>query len=150
MRSTTFLVLLVCALVFVDGKSSHTADPVVDHQLVGTWKLVSVRNGGYPDLFNYGPLSKRETIKHITPTHFMTVTYGENGTVLWGSGGTYKLKEVQHTETIEYGIAPFEKPFKGKGISRSFDINISGANLRLTESIPDGTREELWERIESK
>lgn len=149
MRNTTLLVLFVCPLVFVAWKNALTADPIADNQLVGTWKLVSVRNGGYPDLFNVGPRSKRETVMHITPTHLMTVTYAEeNGTVLWCSGGAYTLKEGQYTLTIGHGIDPFDKPFKGKGHSRRFDLNIDGVSLRLTESIPDGgERDESWQRI---
>ena len=150
MRTPMFSALVVCALVILGGRRSQTAEPVVEQQLVGTWKLVSVRNGGYPDLFNYGPLSKRETIKHITPTHFMTVAYAENGTVLWASGGSFSLKEDQSTETVEYGVDAFQKPFKGKGSTHKFKVKFGGTNLLLTETTSDVTREEGWERLERK
>ena len=152
MRSICFLVAVVCALRVVDGQLAQADEALAKNQLVGTWKLVSVRHGmegtvGYPDLFTY---TDKQTLKHITPTHTATVTYGTNGSIFMVSGGTYTLDAAKYTETVEYGIDPFQRPLEAKG-KRSFDVIVSGTTLHLTMRYGDkGRREELWERFEEK
>jgi hypothetical protein len=150
MRGVLFLVGAICALGVVDGQYAQTAEPFSDNQLVGTWKLVSVRHGmegtvGCPDLFSY---TDKQTLKHVTPTHTVTVSYFKNGALFMLSGGTCTLDAAWYTETVEYGVDAFKRPLEVKG-KRAFDVIVSGTSLHLTMRYGDkGRREELWERFE--
>ena len=151
MREIRPVLLVFVVLGLVGGRSVEPSEPIAGDKLTGTWKLVSVRNGGYPDLFNY---ASRRTLKHVTATHSTTVSYHKDGTIVTVSGGTYSLVEGKYTESIEYGIDPsweteaLRTPFKGKR-EYVYDIIVSAGNLHLAHRYRDGVkREELWERID--
>ncbi len=152
MRSICFLIVVVCAPWMMAGKHAQTAESLETNQLVGTWKLVSVRHGmegnvGYPDLFNY---ADKQTLKHITPTHTVTVSYYKDVSVFKVSGGTYSLDSARYTETVEYGIDLFQRPLEPKG-TLSYDFIVSGTTLQLTIRYGDkGKSDELWERCEGE
>lgn len=157
MRHIGILLGLVCAVALVNYPQAQTAESVAAPELVGTWKLVTVRYGGYPDMFNH---ANRHTLMHITPTHSTTMSYFENGTVFSVSGGTYTLKDGKYTETTEYekrspliliwGDSKNEaKPIKDDR-KRTFDVQVSDALLILTTGVGEMEERTEWQRVRGK
>lgn len=142
--------LFVVVLGLVGGFSMDAAEPKADDSLVGTWKLVSVRNGGYPDLFTY---ANRQTLKHVTATHCTTVSYHKDGTVFSLTGGVYAREKGRYTERIDHGIEPSftvvaaAKSFTGKR-EHTYEYTFSDDVLYLTIQHKDGIkRDEVWQRV---
>ena len=66
--------IAVLAATAANGQSAESKAPASGDGLVGTWKLVSATYGGQiselPDTIT--------TVKHVTPTQFMWVSYDED------------------------------------------------------------------------
>src|SRR4051812_27053486 len=91
--------LAVCAAaVWADDTKGDTK--ASDGRLVGTWRNVSAVFGGQQIARPEGQTS----LKHVTPTQFMWVTYDSEGQVVRTAGGSYTLKGMDYVETPEYGM----------------------------------------------
>ena len=108
-----------------------------ENKLVGTWKHVPAKPGG------------PTTLKHVTPTQFMWVTYGRDGTVTRAGGGNYKLKGDVYEETPEYGLgASFEAV---KGQTHAFKWRVEGDKWYHSGKLANGLEiNEVWERVAKK
>ena len=138
----TALVLL--AVLAATGRPDD-AKPAPDNKLLGTWKLVSAKYGGkeskLPD--------SATTIKHVTATQFMWVTYDKDGKVSRTSGGTYTIKGEKYQETPAYGISSDFDLIKGK--AQTFTWKVEGNKWYHTGKLSnDLTIEEVWERDEKR
>lgn len=117
----------------------------VENALVGTWKLVSTRVAGEEHKYPKGST----TLKHVTPTQFMWVTYDKDGKVLRAVGGRYTLKDKVYEEVPLYGISTDFDLIKGKSLT--FQWKVDGNKWRHIGKISNGqTIEEIWERVENK
>jgi hypothetical protein len=116
-----------------------------ENPLVGTWKIVSGKYGGVE--------SPRPavvtTVKHITPTHYMWVTYDKDGQVTRTGGGPYKFKDGVMESTPEYGFGSDFQTIKGQ--RQSYKCKVEGNKWYQTGTLSTGqTLEEIWERVEKK
>ena len=139
---------LIIALA-VTAALSWSAEPAggskSDNKLVGTWKLVSAKYGGQES----APLQETTTIKHVTPTQFMWVSYGKDGKVTRAAGGSYMLKGEVYEETPEYGISSDFDIIRGK--PQTFTWKVEGNKWYHNGKLSNGlTIEEVWERFEKK
>jgi len=116
-----------------------------DSRLIGTWKVVSAKYGGQEFRFREGST----TVKHVTPTQFMWVTYDRDGKVTRAAGGRYTLKGDTYEETPEYGIGEDFDIVKAK--AQTFKCRVDGNKWYHDGSLSNGqTVEEVWERVERK
>jgi hypothetical protein len=116
-----------------------------ENKLVGTWKQVSARYGGREHRFPDGST----TLKHVTPTQFMWVTYDKDGKVSRTAGGTYSLKGEVYEEYPGYGISNDFLIIKGK--PQTFTWKVEGNKWYHNGKLSNGlTIEEVWERDEKK
>ena len=86
MRRTLIIALELLAGFSVKSgpaRSDEPKKPQPEAALVGTWKLVSAKYGEQEFKFPEGT----SMVKHITPTHFMWVTYDEEGKVARAAEG---------------------------------------------------------------
>ena len=112
---------------------------------VGTWKIVSARYGGresdLPD--------RLTTLKHMTPAHYMWVSYDEDGKVARTAGGPYTLKGETMESTPEYGMSADFEATRGKG--QSYKVRVEGDRFHQAGTLSNGTTlEEVWERVGTK
>ena len=115
------------------------------NKLIGTWKLVSAKYGGADYKFDDGTT----TIKHVTDSQFMWLSYDKDGKVTRTAGGDYTLKGDMYEETPKYG---FSEDFDGlKGKPQKFTWKVEGNNWHHNGKLSNGlTIEEVWERIVGK
>jgi hypothetical protein len=114
-------------------------------KLVGTWRLVSAKYGAEEFKFSEGTTM----VKHITPTHFMWVTYDAEGKVTRAAGGSYTLKSEEYVENPEYGLGEDFEIIKGK--AHTFKCKVEGNKWHHDGQLSNGlTIEEIWERVEKK
>jgi hypothetical protein len=112
-------------------------------QLVGTWKQVSARYDGREFRFPEGV----RTIKHVTPTQFMWVSYDPEGKVTRCAGGSYTLAGEDYEELPEYGMSGDFDVIRGK--KQSFKCKIVDGKWHHDGKLSNGlTIEEVWERVE--
>jgi hypothetical protein len=137
-------IALAPAYATADAPQKPEAQPA--DKLVGTWKRVSAKYDGKD-----APLPAGFTqLKHVTPTQFMWVVYGEDGKVVAGLGGTYTSKGDEYVETPEYGV---EEATLGqlKGKPQVFRWKVAGNKWHHTGKLSSGVSiEEVWERVEKK
>lgn len=120
-------------------------DPPKPEALIGTWKLVS---GKYGDQ-EVTPPPGIGMLKHVTPTQFMWLTHGEDGTISRAGGGPYTLKGDAYEELPEYGLGADFELLKGK--PQTFTCKIEGNRWHHTGKLSNGLAvEEVWERVEKK
>jgi hypothetical protein len=113
--------------------------------LVGTWKLVTAKYGGKEHKFPEGAT----TLKHVTPTQFMWVSYDKDGQAWRTAGGGYTVKETAYEETPEYGMSSDFRIIKGK--AQTFTWKLDGDRWLHTGKLSNGlTIDEVWERVERK
>jgi hypothetical protein len=116
-----------------------------DNKLVGTWKLISAKYDGQDFKYPEG----LTTVKHVTPTQFMWVTYDKEGKVTRAAGGSYVIKGEVYEETPEYGISSDFDEIKGK--AHRFKWKVEGNKWYHNGKLSGGmTIEEVWERIDKK
>ena len=139
-RTTIALVAFTLATVFTAAQESAAKK---DGHL-GTWKLVSTKDGDAKDFTKRGDDTAR--IKHITATHFTWVEV-ETGSkkIMSGAGGKYTLEGTTYTETIDYAGEGMEA-FAGK--PQKFTIRIEGDKLHQSGVLSNGLKiDEVWERL---
>jgi len=139
---------LIIALA-VTASTARPAEPKADaksyHKLVGTWKLLTAKYGGQESQFPEG----FTMVKHVTPTHFMWVTYDKDGKVTRAAGGAYTLKGEVYEETPEYGISGDFDLIKGQ--AQTFKWKVEGNKWYHNGKLSNGlTIDEVWERVENK
>src|SRR5262249_17534700 len=92
---------VVAVAVLIVGTRSIADEPKgdskADNKLVGTWKLVSAKYNGKESNLP----ETMTTLKHITPTQMMWLSYDNDGKVTRAAGGSYTLKEHEFTDTRE-------------------------------------------------
>jgi hypothetical protein len=156
--SLTRLVLLAAVVAAPVVHVGHD-EPKGENKLIGTWKLVSGKYGRevqFPEgtTVKYGgkevQFSEGTTIlKHVTPSHFMSVTYDQYGRVTRGLGGRYTLNGEELAETPEYGLGEDFEVLKGG--TYLFKCQIDGNKWHRSGKLSNGqTIEEVWERVEKK
>jgi hypothetical protein len=128
---------------FADEPKKGDAKPA--NELLGTWKRISATYDGKESRLPEGFTQ----LKHVTPTQFTWVLYGEDGKVVAGLGGSYSLKGDEYVETPEYGVGEGFDQLKGK--QQVFKWKIEGNKWHHTGKLSSGvTIEETWERVEKK
>jgi len=143
--AVALIVAVVLASVRTQADEPAKKEVKAENKLVGTWKLVSAKYGGNEFKFPEG----HTMLKHITPSHFMWVTYDGEGKAYRSAGGPYTLKGDKYEETPEYG---FGDDFEGiKGKTHSFKWKVDGKKWHHTGELAGGTTiEEVWELVEKK
>jgi hypothetical protein len=113
-----------------------------EDRLIGTWKLVSAK---YGDEEVEGP-KLGTTLKHITPTSFVWLSYDPGTKVVSRTaGGTYTVKGDQYEETPRYGFGGDFDTIRDK--PQSFSLKIEGDKWHHTGTLSNGLKiEEVWER----
>lgn len=115
------------------------------NKLIGTWRQVLAKYGGREHRFPEGVT----TVKHITPSAFMWVTYDSDGNVMRAAGGPYTIKDEEYRETPEYGLGPDFTLIKGK--AQTFTWKVEGDKWYHNGKLSNGlTIEEVWERVEQE
>jgi hypothetical protein len=113
-----------------------------EDRVVGTWKLVSARYGD-----NEIEAAKLgTTLKHITPTGFVWLSYNpETKVVSRTAGGTYTIKGDQYEETPQYGFGGDFNIIRDK--PQSFSLKIEGDKWHHSGTLSNGLKiEEVWQR----
>lgn len=140
-----FTVVVTLAAAAVARPDDPPGDAKADNKLIGTWKMVSAKYDGQ----EFKRAEGYTTLKHVTPVHFLWVTYGKDGTVTRGAGGTYTLKDMEYVETPEYGVGADFEAVKGK--AHTFKWKVEGNKWYHSGKLSDGLMvEEVWERVEKK
>jgi hypothetical protein len=150
MRQIAIRVLALAVVVpfmairsLADEPGKAAAKP--ENKLVGTWKLVSGKQGGQDIQLPEGVTM----LKHVTPSHFMWAIYDKDGKVIGALGGPCTLKGEDYEETPEYGIGDVLEQLKGK--PQPFKWKVEGNKWHHNGKLSSGlTIEEVWERVEKK
>lgn len=112
-------------------------------RLVGTWKLVEARYGGRESDLP----SQWKTLKHITPTHAIWVSYDAAGAMIRSAGGPYRSDGATLRSTPEFGMGPDFDAIRGR--EQTYRITLDGNRFRQVGTLGDGTTlDEVWERVE--
>jgi hypothetical protein len=148
-RITIRILALAVAVPFLSIRSpadeTEKAAAKTENKLVGTWKLVSGKQGGQDIQLPEG----LTMLKHVTPSHFMWAIYDKDGKVMSALGGPCTLKGEDYEETPEYGIGDVLEQLKGK--PQQFKWKVEGNKWHHTGKLSSGlTIEEVWERVEKK
>jgi hypothetical protein len=117
-----------------------------EQKVIGTWKLLSAKYGDEAvDVERLGI-----TLKHITPTSFMWLSYDpETKVISRTSGGTYTLRGDQYDETPRYGLGQDAAQIRGK--VQSFTLKIDGDKWHQVGTLSNGTKiDEIWERCKKE
>ncbi len=140
------LVIFALAVTVTTARSADSkGDVKSDNKLVGTWKMISAKYDGQDFKYPEG----LTTVKHVTPTQFMWVTYDKEGKVTRAAGGAYTSKGEVYEETPEYGISSDFDEIKGK--AHTFKWRVEGNKWYHNGKLSSGlTIEEVWERIDKK
>jgi hypothetical protein len=147
--SILLLSLLIGALGTANGmpRVAEQGDKDSDgHTAIGTWKLVSAKYGGEEiDVDKTGT-----TLKHVTPTGFVWLTYdAATKVVSRTAGGTYTLKGDQYEETPQYGFGGDFEIIRNK--PQSFSLKIEGDKWHHNGTLSNGLMiEEVWERCKKQ
>jgi hypothetical protein len=150
MRKPVFSILLLPLVVGTLGltyltlqAADHIDKDEAGQSVIGTWKLVSAKYGGE----EFDPAKQGTTLKHITPTSFVWLSYdAETKIVSRTAGGTYTLKGDQYEETPQYGFGSDFDIIRDK--PQSFSLKIEGDKWHHSGTLSNGLKiEEVWERI---
>jgi hypothetical protein len=120
-------------------------DPKADNKLVGTWKLISAKYNGQDSKLPDG----MTTLKHITPTQMMWLSYGQDGKITRCAGGSYTLKGDDFTDTPNYGVGGDFTTVNNQ--THRFKCKVEGNKWHHIGKLASGLEiEEVWERLEKK
>ncbi len=113
-----------------------------EQRVIGTWKLASAKYGDQ----EVKPENLGTTLKHVTPTSFVWLSYNdETKVVSRTAGGTYTLKGDQYEETPQYGFGGDFDTIRDK--PQSFSLKIEGDKWHHSGMLSNGLKiEEVWER----
>ena len=122
--STLLLLLAIGIFGLTYGTIQATEDggkEAAEQRVIGTWKLVSAKYGDQAlDLATLGT-----TLKHVTPTGFMWLSYDATTRVVSRTaGGTYTLKGDKYEETPQYGLGGDFDTIRDK--VQAFKLRIEG------------------------
>jgi len=143
MKRATVVALLTAALfLFIAHLIAHAQEKVLSTRLIGTWKFVSGKYGG-----QQGDPGQGTTLKHITPAHFMLVSYdAKTGKVTRAFGGTYVVDGALYKETPRYGFGEDFQTVRDQ--EHAFECKVEADRLYQTGKLASGlTIEEVWERV---
>lgn len=119
-----------------------TATSKSNHELLGTWQLISCKING--SKINFRNVTN---MKHITSAAFVLTAYDGNGEISRVIGGKYKLEGENYLETPAYGSGRDFQIVKGK--SQSFTWKVKGNKWLHSGKLTDGTEiEEIWQKVE--
>jgi hypothetical protein len=137
--------VLLAAVVAAVAASAVADEPKADNKLIGTWKLISAKYNGQESKLP----QETTTLKHITPTQMMWVTYDKDGKITRAAGGSYTLKGDDFSDTPEYGTGTDFTVVKGG--THTFKCKVEGNKWYHNGKLSNGlTIEEVWERVEKK
>ena len=146
-RRIVVFVFLTVAIFYTASRTFGVDGPQdqkkPEQEILGTWKLVSAKYGDNElKLEDLGI-----TLKHITSTQFMWVSYNpETKLISRTSGGMWKIKDDQYVETSEYGLGNDFEQIRGK--EHKFTLRIEGDTWFHNGALANGLKiEEKWERI---
>jgi hypothetical protein len=90
------------------------------------------------------------TVKHITPTSFVWLSYDpETKVVSRSAGGTYTLKGDQYEETPQFGFGSDFSVVRDKPQTSSFKID--GDKWHHTGALSNGLKiDEVWEKCKKE
>lgn len=143
-RSMGAITVFLLGMVLVRAEEPKD-ETKLQHQLVGTWTLISAKYGGQ----EFKPGEGVTTVKHVTPTQFMWASYGKDGKVTRAAGGSYTLNGDTYEETPGYGISADFDLIKGN--AQTFKCRIEGNKWYHNGKLSNGlTIDEVWERVEKK
>jgi hypothetical protein len=132
------------ALALIPSAPAHDGPKKADKdRLVGTWKLTTAKYRGqdfvFPDSFT--------TMKIVTPTRYVVIIYGKDGSVARASGGSYKVVGDTYEETPEFSTTEGFDALKSK--PQTFKCKVEGDRWLHDGTLTSGmTVEEVWERAE--
>ena len=125
--------------------SEPKGEATTANKLVGTWKLVSANYGGRESTLP----KEATTLKHVTPTHYMWVTFDKDGQVTRTQGGPYVFDGGVLKSTPEYGLGREFEAIKEK--QQLFKVKFDGNRWTQSGTLSTGTTlEEVWERVENQ
>ena len=101
MRDAAMAALAMLALFATAPAPADDPRPADKDKLVGTWRLISSSYNGRDFSFPEGVT----VVKHVTPTHFATFIYDEDGKISRAARGRYELDGDTYKETPEYGTS---------------------------------------------
>jgi hypothetical protein len=120
-----------------------TASSSTGQELFGTWKLISAKYGGRSQ--NLAAMGT--TLKRVTPTQFLWLSYGNDKRVNRAAGGTCTITADTYAETADYGISEDFGILKGK--THKFNWKVEGNQWHHTGQLANGLAiEEIWERVD--
>ncbi len=120
-----------------DGNAKSTVD-----RLIGTWKLVSAKYGDE----DAPALKSLVTLKHVTPSGFVWLSYdAETRVVSRSAGGTYTVDGDKYIETPNYGFGEDFDLIRDK--KQTFDLKMDGDTWHHRGALSNGlVIDEAWER----
>ncbi len=155
--------LLVCALVllvsFATNACQQDASQAAEREaavqatsmqgeascagIEGAWELVSARVI-YPDSTVEVDASQRQSLKLVTPTHWVFVSKSpETGEVTGAGGGRHTTEGNTHTVEREYHTSPAAL----EAGPTPYDCRIEGDTWYHEGDWPDYRLEEVWQRV---
>jgi len=144
-RATGCVALLWAFAVIAPMRAGEPQDAKSDNKLVGTWKLASAKYDGQEVQFEQGVT----TLKHVTPSQFIWVSYDKEGKVTRAAGGDYIMKGETYEETPLYGLSSDFDTIKGK--AQTFKWRVEGNKWYHTGKLSNGlTIDEIWQRVDKK
>jgi hypothetical protein len=136
-------VTFACGMLRADDKG---AQQNAEQPVIGTWKLLSAKYGD--EAVDNSKLGI--TLKHITPTSFLWLSYDpETKEISRSSGGTYTLQGDRYEETPQYGLGADAAATRGK--VQSFTLKIEGDKWHQVGTLSNGVKiDEVWERCKKE
>jgi len=133
-KSLVTLILLSLAFSCMAQKTSP---------LVGTWKLVS-GTMSYKDSTSPYDMTKMESMKIVTPTHFAVFSKSSStGDIAHAGAGTIKVDGNDYTEIITYATGTGNK----YPIIAKFKYELNGDRWHIKGGFDQYILDETWERV---
>jgi arylsulfatase A len=134
---------------FISQPTRWATPPPTDDQLrerlVGSWKMVGATLNGQPSEVHYSAA----TIKHITPTQFIWLSYSPTDRRMFRSaGGSWEVIDGKLIETARYGMS---ENFRERGFGHPTEIRCYFNDDQLTQYMVfggDTVLVESWVRMQ--
>jgi hypothetical protein len=139
----SLILIIAIAATVAGGRADEPKKKAKANKLIGTWKVLSIKNGGVDSPLPQGAVM----LKHVTPTHFIWVQYDSTGRVTRTVGGPYKVKGDSYIEIPQYG---FSSDFaKLQGNPQKFTWRIEENKWYHQGTLSYGLPiEEVWVRVD--
>ena len=120
------------------------SDSKLAQALIGSWRIIEAHRDGVPSELHYTAV----TIKHITPTQFLWLSYKPDDRKIFRSmGGSWTVKNGVYLETPQYATRE-DFVDKGYGNVTRIECEIKGDIFTQTIVGKDGSRfVEVWKRM---